>query len=78
MPSFTAKIVEISSLGEKYRMTIPRQDESSTYKIKQMLFLHIKRKKKKKKSLGEWIYGGECKRNFLDRSQSSVVPSINC
>lgn len=47
MPSFTAKIAEISSLGEKYRMTIPRQDESSTYKIKQIL--HIKRKKKKEK-----------------------------
>lgn len=52
MPSFTAKIVEISSLGEKYRMTIPRQDESSTYKIKQMLFLHIKRKKKRKEKPG--------------------------
>lgn len=49
MPSFTAKIAEISSLGEKYRMTIPRQDESSTYKIKQILFLHMKRKKKKEK-----------------------------
>lgn len=54
MPSFTAKIAEISSLGEKYRMTIPRQDESSTYKIKQMLFLHIKRKKKKRKA---WVNG---------------------
>lgn len=54
MPSFTAKIAEISSLGEKYRMTIPRQDESSTYKIKQILFLHIKRKKKKRKA---WVNG---------------------
>lgn len=53
MPSFTAKIAEISSLGEKYRMTIPRQDESSTYKIKQILFLHIKRKKKRK----AWVNG---------------------
>lgn len=34
MLNFSAKIVEISSLGEKYRMIIPRQDESSTYKIK--------------------------------------------
>lgn len=48
MPSITAKIAEINSLGEKYRTTIPRQDESSTYKIKQILFLHIKRKKKEK------------------------------